>query len=269
MLSSNISNMVGYRRSTLEWYTPINKRLNFRVYSIVSGIAAVYLIVVLLGCHAWRFGFVDCTYSFQSFHLVLFAPANLSFTAVSLVIFHKTRESRKTAITYTGIVATVAVLTSFAMSQIASVTHDTAIFCLILVVVWIALSSTKSLRRALFLWIIVATFLVYVMIFAFPTNQALVLLLYALFSGGAALSATSANRLPERAGIVVVMTILALVGVMAYVADAEWGMPQPSYEALVMPEALGRAAPYADGIMIVAGGFFGLVPFVYLFTKNE
>lgn len=260
--------MTAYEQTPLRQHVYMNKRGNLRTYSIVGVIAVAYLSVVLLGCHLWRLGFVDCAYSFQSFHLVLFAPASLSFTAVSLAIFHKTRELRKTAITYTGIVATVVVLASFPMSQIASVTHDMAIFCLILITVWTSLSF-KPLCKALRAWVIVAVFLATVMILVVPTNQALVLLLYALFSGQAALYATSVNRLPLRASFVTFVAILAIVGVMAYVAVAEWGMPPPGYEVLVAPEALDRAVPYADGIMIVMGGFFGLVPFVYLFTKNE
>lgn len=246
----------------------INKREDFRTYLVVGGITATYLFVVFLGCYLWPLDFIDCAYSFQLFHFVLFVPAGLSFTAVSLVLFYETRESRKTAITYTGIVSTVTVLVSFTMSQIVSVTHDTAIFCLILVVVWISLSLTKPLRRALLSWVIVAVFLVYVMI-AYPDNQVLVSLLYALFSGGVVLYATGANKLAEYAGIVVVATILTLVGVMAYEAVAEWGMPPPGYEILVVFEALSRTYAYAGGTMIVASGFFGLIPFVYLFTKNK
>ena len=234
---------------------------------IVGGIAAAYLFVVLLGCSLWSLDFAGCAYSFQSFHLVLFAPAGLSFTAVSLAIFHKTRESRKTAITYTGIVATVVVLASFTMSQIASVTHDTAMLCLILIVVWISLSSTKSLRNALLGWAIVAAFLAAVMI-ALPDHQTLASLLYAMFSGGVALYATGASRLAELSGFAICLAILASVVVMAHEAVAEWGMPPPGHEWLLALEALSRAALHADGIMIVTSGFFGLVPFVYVFTRN-
>ena len=245
----------------------MNKRGDLRTYSVVGGIAATYLFVVFLGCYLWPLDFIDCAYSFQPFHFVLFAPAGLSFTAVSLVLFYETRESRKTAITYTGIVSTVTVLVSFTMSQIVSVTHNTAIFCLILVVVWISLSLTKSLRMALLSWVIVAGFLVYVMI-EYPDNRVLVSLLYALFSGGVALHATGANKLSEYAGIVVVVTIPALVCVMAYAAVVEWGMSPLNYERLVF-NTLSRTYAYVGGIMIVASGFFGLIPFVYLFTKNK
>ncbi len=246
----------------------MNKRGDLRPYAVVGGIAATYLSAAFLGCYLWPLDFIDCAHSFQSFHLVLFAPASLSFTAVSLVLFYETRESRKTAITYTGIVATVTVLVSFTMSQIASVTYDMAIFCLILVVVWISLSLTKSLRGALLGWVTVAAFLVYVMV-AYPANQTLVSLLYALFSGGVALYATGAKKLAWYAIFVMVATILTLAGVMAYVVVAERGMPPPGYEMRVGLEALSRTYTYADGIMTVASGFFGLVPFVYLFTKNE
>lgn len=246
----------------------MNKQGDLRTYSIVGGIAAAYLFMVFLGCHAWSLDFVDCTYSFQSFHLFLFAPASLSFTAVSLATFHKTRESRKAALTYTGIIAIVAVLASFTMSQIASVTYDMAIFCLILLTVWISLSSTKSLRRAPLSWVIVTAFLATVMI-VFPANQALVSLLYALLSGGVVLLATGASRLPERSAYALCVTTLILVGAMAYVVVVELGMPPPGHEELLLLAALSRAALYADGIMIVTSGFFGLVPFVYLFTKNE
>lgn len=227
-----------------------------------------YLSMVLLGCHAWNFDFMGCADTFQSFHLILYAPAGLSFTAVSLDVFNKNKASRKTALDYTGIVAIVAVLASFVMSQIASVTHDAAIFCLTMMTVWISLSSTKSSGRALLSWSIVAAFLAAVMVFAFPDHQALVSLLYVLFSGGFALYATGASRLAEYSGIVVCAAILALVGIMAHTAVAEFGMVPPGYEWLLALEALNRAAPYADGIMIVTSGFFGLVPFVALFTKD-
>ena len=58
------------------------------------------------------------------------------------------------------------------------------------------------------------------------------------------------------------------MGIMAYAAVAEWGMPPPGYEALLAFESLNRTAPYADGIMIITSGFLGFVPFVSLFTKN-
>ena len=227
----------------------MNERQDHRTYLMVGGIAAAYLFVVLLGCHLWPLDFIDCAHSFQSFHLVLFAPAGLSFTAVSLVLFHKTRESRKTAITYTGIVATVAVLMSFTMSQIASVTHDTAMLCLILIVVWISLSLTKSLSGALRSWAIVAAFLAAVMV-ALPDHQTLASLLYAMFSGGVALSTTRANKLAEYVGLAICVPFFILV-------------------CAILLGGLSRATSYADAVMIVTVGFFGLIPFVYLFTKNE
>lgn len=45
--------MVDHSRPTLERCAPMNKRQNSRVYLIVGGIAAAYLVVVYLGYHAW------------------------------------------------------------------------------------------------------------------------------------------------------------------------------------------------------------------------
>lgn len=260
--------MVGYRRPSLKWYTPMNKRQNHRAYLIAGVIAATYLAVVYLGCHAWSLDFMGCTDSLHPFNFILYTPASLSLTAVSLTTFYNNKKSSKTSPTYTGIVVTVAILISFTMSQIASMTHDTAIFCLALITVWISLPITKSLRGAFLGWAIVTMFLAIVMIFVFPDHQVLVSLLCVLFSGGVALYATGASKLAEYSGYAVCMAILVLVGVMAYTAVAEWGMPPPGYEALLPLESLNRAAPYADGIMIITSSFFGLVPFVSLSTKN-
>lgn len=263
-----MADMAAYKQPTPRQHASTNKRRNLRTYSIVGGIAVAYLFIVFSGC-VWPLGFTDCANSLQPLHLGLYAPASLSLTAISLAKFYKTREPRKTAITYTGIVAAVTILVSFVMSQIASVTHDMAIFCLTMMTVWISLSITKSMRWALLGWVIVVAFLAYVMIFAFPDHHALVSLLCVLFSGGVALYATGASRLAEWSGCAMCLAILALVGVMAHVTVAELGMPPPGYEALLPLEALSRAAPYADGVMTITSGFLGLVPFVYLFTKNE
>ena len=168
----DMASMTAYKQ-LLKQYMSMTGRRNSQICLIVGGMVAAYLVVVFLGCHAWSFDFIDCTDSFQSFHLILYAPADLSFTAVSLAVFYKNKEARKIALTYTGIVATVAVLASFTMSQIASMTHDTAILCLILVTVWISLSITKSLRGALLSWATVTAFLVTVMVFVFPDHQVL------------------------------------------------------------------------------------------------
>lgn len=263
----DMASMTACRQPALKQFMSMIKRRNFRVRLVVGVMVAAYASVVFLGCHAWRLDFMGCTDSFQSLHLLLYAPAGLSFTAVS-VAFYKNKEPRKTTLAYTGIVATVAVLASFAMSQIATVTHDTAIFCLTLMTVWISLLITKSSRGALLGWAIVAAFLAAVMVFAFPDHQVLVSLLYVLFAGGVALYATGASKLAEYSGIAVCVAILALVGFMAYAAVDEWGMVPPGYEWLLATEALSRAAPYAEGIMIVTGGFLGLAPFVALFTKD-
>ena len=264
-----MANMIAYKQLALKQHIYMNKCQKFWTWLVVGGIAALYLSMVFLGCQAWGLDFMGCTNDFQQFHLILYTPAGLSLIAVSLARFYKNKKLRKITLTYTGIVATVAILASFAMSQIASVTHDMVIFFLTLVTVWISLSITRSLRGALLGWAIVAVFLACVMVFAFPDHQVLVSLLYVLFSGGVALYATGASRLAEYGGLAVCVAILALVGVMAYAAVAEFGMLPPGYEWLLVLEALNRTAPYADGIMIITNGFFGLVPFVYLFTKNE
>ena len=262
-----MASMTASKQPALKQFRSTIKQRNFRARLVMGVTAAVYLPGMLLGCHAWSLDFMGCTDSFQSLHLFLYAPASLSFAAVS-VAFYKNKEPRKTTLAYTGIVTTVAVLASFSMSQIASVTHDATIFCLTLMTVWISLSITKSSRGALLGWAIVAVFLAAVMVFAFPDHQVLVSLLYVLFSGGVALYATGASKLAEYSGIVVCAAILALVGFMAHSAVAEWGMVPSGYEWLLAVEALSRAAPYADGIMIVTGGFLGLAPFVALFTKD-
>lgn len=261
-------NMVGYRRPTLKRYAPMNKRQHPRAYLIAGGIAIAYSAIVYLGCHGWSLDFMGCTDSLHPFNFILYAPAGLALTAVSLITFYNNKEPRKTTLTHTGIVVTVAILISFAMSQIASVTHDTAILCLTLVTVWFSLSITMSLRRALLGWAIITAFLAAVLIFVFPDHQVLASLLCVLFSGGVALYATGASKLAEYSGYAVCMAILALVGIMAYTAVAELGILPPGYEVLLALESLNRAAPYANGIMIITSGFLGFVPFVSLFTKN-
>ncbi len=224
--------------------------------------------VVYLSCHVLSSDFMGCIASLHTFNFILYAPAGLVLTAVSLIRFYNNKEPRKTILTHTGIVVIVAILISFTMSQIASMTHDTAIFCLTLVAIWISLSIAMSLRRALLGWAIITAFLAAVMIFAFPDHQVLVSLLCVLFSGGVALYATGASKLPEYSAHAVCVAIFTLVGIMAYAAVAEWGMPPPGYEVLLVLESLNRTAPYADGIMIITSGFLGFVPFVSLFTKN-
>ena len=246
----------------------MNRRRGYRACLIVGGMAVGYLLLASLACGAGSLDFLECTGSLHSHHLVLYAPADLSFVVVSLVLFYKSGEPRKTHLTYTGIVATIAVLASFTMFQIPSVSHDAAIFCITMVTLWISLSLTKSLRGALCSWAMVAVFLTSVIVFAYSDHQILVSMLYALFSGGVVLHATGASNLAKYACFGMVVTIILLVVVMADAAVAELGMVPPGYEWLLLFVALDRAAPYADGIIVITSGFFGLVPFVALFTKD-
>ena len=216
-----------------EKHTYMNKRLNLHACLIVVIIAAGYLSVMYLGCRIWPLNFVDCADSFQSFHLILFAPAGLAFTMVSLDTFYKNKESRKTALISTGIVATVIGLASFAMSQYAPVTHDAAIFCLTMLIVWVSLLINRSLRKALLSWAIATVFLSTVMV-AFPDGQVLISLLYVMFSGGVALYATGVSKLAEYVGVIIVGMILVLVCVMAHMAVVELGPIPPGYEWLLV-----------------------------------
>lgn len=114
-------------------------------YSIVAVVAAVYVSMIFLVCHVQWAGFAACADSFDHLHLALYAPSGMIITGDSLIRLHR-RPSPKIPLHYTGIVAILAILASFVMSQIPSMQHDMAIFCFTAVTVWVSLSLVKPMK---------------------------------------------------------------------------------------------------------------------------
>ncbi len=205
---------------------------------------------------------IECTGSLQSISLAIFVLSGVSSAAYSLFRFYKKHGTYKDQLISTGIVGFVAFLIALVISVI-SPAYDMAVFCVTLVGIWLSLSANNRSRRASIGLLLFAAFLAGVMVFVHHDHPALIPLLYAAFSAGAALRHTGARKLAEWGCLGVVGSILALIGIMGLAAVIEMGMPPEGYEGLILYEGIDRTIPHVDKIMAVGAVFMGIAPFYW------
>ena len=244
----------------------MNRRQKLCISVLAIGVAIAYT-VAYLGCHMASLDIAKCADPLNEFSYYAFVPASLVSAACVLFQFYKKHRPDKTHLAATCVVIIITVMLVIVTSVVTEA-YDMSIFCLTLVVIWLSLLADNRFVRAIVGWPAFALFLALVMVFVFPDYPVVISLLYALFSGGAALYQTGARKLAELGCYVVAGSIVVLIAIMGGIAVAEMGMPGEGYEILILYEGMDRATPYADGIMVVAAGFFGLSPLIYLATKD-
>ena len=216
--------------------------------------ALIYLSCIL-PIHA-----IECTGMLQSISLAIFLLSGVSSAAYSLFRFYKKHGTYKAQLISTGIVALVAGLAALVIYVIAP-THNAIVFAVTMVSIWLSLSSTNQSLKASAGWLLIATFLAVVMIFVHNDFQALIPLLYAVFSTGATLRRTGARRLAMQGCHMTIILIGSLIGIMGYCAVDEMGMLPISHIHLIVWEGIERTIPHVDGVMAVVAVFIGLAPF--------
>lgn len=218
-------------------------------------------------CHP--LGFEDCTVSVDTFVLLFCLPSSIVLTMITFSRFYNKTQYKTIVLVYTGLVVTIVSLTTVVLLQIDSAGHDIYILWLTLAIVWVSLLTTfNPLRNAPLGWVVFSAFLIYVAVSGLD-SPALLSLVCALFSGGAALYKTRAKKIAGYTGLATCLAILAMVTAMGFTAVAEWGMPPPGYELLIITEGFSRAHPYADGVMILGGAFISIIPLARPFLVSE
>lgn len=218
-------------------------------------------------CHP--LGFEDCTVSVDTFVLLFCLPSSIVLTMITFGRFYNKTQYKTIVLVYTGLVVTIVSLTTVVLLQIDSAGHDIYILWLTLAIVWVSLLTTfNPLRNAPLGWVVFSAFLIYVAVSGLD-SPALLSLVCALFSGGAALYKTRAKKIAGYTGLATCLAILAMVTAMGFTAVAEWGMPPPGYELLIITEGFSRAHPYADGVMILGGAFISIIPLARPFLVSE
>ena len=197
----------------------------------------------------------------------IYVIAGVSFVAYLMFQLYR-KGAYKTHLTFAAIVTLATVMASLVIPQITTA-YNMPMFCITLVIIWLSLADTHRFWWAFAGWSLFTGFLIGVMLFGDSDYRVVVSMLYALFTGGSTLYHTGARRLAEWGGVIVAGSILALIGIMALVVVVEMGMPPEGYEILLWYETMFRATPYADVVMVVTTGFFGLSPFFYLITKGS
>lgn len=233
----------------------------------VCGVIAMYPTIVLL-CHKLSLGVTECTYLLQTHSSNTDTVLGVSFASYSLLRLYRKNGLYKTHLIFTGIATFLTGMASFVTHQVIT-TYHMPVFYFTLVTVWLSLSSTNQFRRSWAGWSLATAFLIGVMIFAYQHWPVIITLLCAMFSSGVALYHIGVLRLVEYGGYTGIATVFVLIGIMAYVAVTEMGMPSEGYEVLILFEALFRSAQHTDGIMVVAASLIGFVPFVYLAIKDS
>lgn len=244
----------------------MNRRQKLWISVLAIGVAVAYTLAYL-GCHTMSLDIAECADSLDEFSYYVFVPAGLVSAACVLFLFAKKHRPDKDYLTITCIFTLIAAMISIVVSVVTDA-YNMPIFCLTLVIIWLSLSTANRSLVMFVGWPLFAGFLTYVVVFVFPDYPVVISLLYALFSGGAALYQTGARKLAELGGYVVAGSIVVLIAVVGCIAVAKMRMPGEGNEMKALEIIMRMASPYADGIMVVAAGFFGLSPLIYLATKD-